>query len=430
MPDRAGVAGITPIGTGGIKMDNRTSYSRGTAVRRRTVKRKSGSDNKITALFDLLRPSKNPPDYIFLAVVLILLAYGIMMLFSASNARALANYGDSFHFIKRQLFWAIIGGVAMFACSKLDYHILGGKVAGIIYLVCLGLLILVISGLGTTVNGSTRWLFRFQPSEAAKFAIILIFAYNLSQPNGQRDLKCCEKGIGKKYIKSFCTSLLPYIIMLVIYFLFIALQPHFSCIVLIGLTAVLMLFVAGTPLKHFFVIGGPAIAAALIYALSADYRVARLTSFLDPFADARGDGWQIVQSLYAIGSGGIFGVGLGESRQKFMSLPEPHNDFIFSVLSEELGLVGAVVLIVLFIILVVRGIRIAAKAPDLFGTLLVIGIVGIVALQALINIAVVTSTIPVTGMPLPFFSYGGTALCITLAEMGIVLNVSRQSQVS
>ena len=156
--------------------------------------------------------------------------------------------------------------------------------------------------------------------------------------------------------------------------------------------------------------------------------MARITSFLDPFADKQGSGWQIVQSLYAIGSGGIFGVGLGKSRQKFQSLPEPHNDFIFSVLCEELGLVGAILLITLFILLLYRGIKIAAKAPDLFGTLLVVGIVGIVVLQALVNIAVVTASIPVTGMPLPFFSYGSTALTITMAEMGIVLNVSRQSK--
>lgn len=408
-------------------MDNRNYYNTNKTTRRRTV-RKRKSDSVVSAIIEMLKPSKSSPDYIFLGVVLVLLAFGLMMLFSASNARAYANYGDAFYFIKRQVGWALLGGVLMFLASKFDYHSLGGKIAGIIYMVCLGLLVLVIAGLGTTVNGSTRWLFGFQPSEAAKFAIILIFAYNLSQPDGQKDLKCCAKGFGKKYFKSFFTSLLPYIIMLVIYVFFIALQPHFSCIILIGLTSVLLLFVAGAPLKHFFVVGGPAAAAALAYAFSADYRVARFTSFLDPFADARGDGWQIVQSLYTIGSGGVFGVGLGESRQKFMSLPEPHNDFIFSVLCEELGLVGAILLISLFIIFAVRGIQIATKAPDLFGTLLVVGIVGIVGLQALINIAVVTSSIPVTGMPLPFFSYGGTALCITMAEMGVVLNVSRQSK--
>ena len=156
--------------------------------------------------------------------------------------------------------------------------------------------------------------------------------------------------------------------------------------------------------------------------------MARITAFLNPFADKQGDGWQIVQSLYAIGSGGLFGVGLGKSRQKYLSLPEPQNDFIFSVLAEELGLLGAILLIVLFLFLIVRGIKIASKSPDLFGKLLVTGIIGIVAFQAIINIAVVTSSIPVTGMPLPFFSFGSTALSITMAEMGIVLNVSRQAQ--
>ena len=181
-------------------------------------------------------------------------------------------------------------------------------------------------------------------------------------------------------------------------------------------------------MKHFGLLAVVAAVFLVVAILFSPYRLERVLTFADPFADKQGSGWQIVQSLYAIGSGGVFGVGLGKSRQKFLSLPEPHNDFIFSVLCEELGLIGAIVLIGLFIWLVIRGIKIAAKAPDLFGTLLVTGIIAIIALQALINIAVVTASIPVTGMPLPFFSYGGTALTITMAEIGVVLNVSRQSK--
>ena len=181
-------------------------------------------------------------------------------------------------------------------------------------------------------------------------------------------------------------------------------------------------------MRHIVICGGAVAAILVIYGVSAEYRLARLTSFLDPFKDMQGDGYQIVQSLYAIGSGGLFGVGLGKSRQKFMSLPEPQNDFIFSVLCEELGFIGALVLILLFAALLYRGIKIAKNSPDLFGSLLVVGFVAQIIIQVILNIAVVTSTVPVTGMPLPFFSYGGTAMCITMAEMGIVLNVSRQSK--
>ena len=174
---------------------------------------------------------------------------------------------------------------------------------------------------------------------------------------------------------------------------------------------------------------GLAAVPVLVFAIvQAPYRLARVTTFLDPFADIQGEGWQIVQSLYAIGSGGIFGAGIGQSRQKFMNIPEPQNDFIFSILAEEFGLLGAILVSLMFIFLIARGVKIALKAPDLFGALLTTGIITMIAIQALVNIAVVTSSIPVTGMPLPFFSYGGTALAITMAEMGIVLNVSRHSK--
>ena len=201
------------------------------------------------------------------------------------------------------------------------------------------------------------------------------------------------------------------------------LEPHFSCAALIGITSCVLMFTAGTPKRYFFLLIALIIPVGAGLIIAEPYRLARIVSFADPFADMQGSGWQVVQSLYAIGSGGFFGVGLGNSRQKFQSLPEPYNDFIFSVLCEELGLIGATLLIFLFILLLVRGIQIELKAPDLFGTLLCIGFVGIVLIQAALNIAVVTATAPNTGIPLPFFSYGGTALVITMAEMGIVLNI-------
>ena len=375
----------------------------------RTKKRENG-------LINWVRPVDGKADYVFLAIVVLLIAYGIIMLFSASNAKAYSTYGDALYFVKRQAVGILIGVVGMVFCAKFDYHRYGGKIAGILYAGTAVLLVLVIAGLGSTVNGATRWLFGFQPSEIAKIAIIILFAYNLSRQSGQNDIKNFKKGF------------LPYMLLLLVYVVLLALEPHFSCIILIFATALILIFAAGAPIKHFIYLAIPAIPAIIVLIIKEPYRLQRVISFGDPFKDMKGSGWQIAQSLYAIGSGGIFGVGLGQSRQKFQALPEPQTDFIFSVLGEELGLVGAIILMVLFVLLLIRGIKIAANAPDMFGTLLVVGIVGIVVLQAIINIAVVTATIPVTGMPLPFFSYGNTALSITMAEMGIVLNVSKQSR--
>lgn len=385
---------------------------------RTSVRRKSSekTENGLGSFIKNVLLAGGKIDFIFLLIVGVLVIYGLMMLFSAGSARAYTMYGDVFYFVKRQAFWVVLGAAAMIGFANFDYHRLGKKLAGSMYVGCGVLLFLVIAGLGTTVNGATRWLFGFQPSEIAKIAIIIIFAYNISTTSGQKDLK------------SFKNGFMPYLVLLGIYIILLMLEPHFSCVLLISITAMAILFVGGVPLKHFGYIMVPALVGIVVLIAIEPYRMQRVLSFFDPFADAQGSGWQIVQSLYAIGSGGVFGVGLGQSKQKFQSLPEPQNDFIFSVVCEELGLIGAIILILLFAALLIRGIQIAMKAPDLFGTLLVVGIVGIVTLQALINIAVVTSSVPVTGMPLPFFSYGGTALCITMAEMGIVLNVSKQTR--
>lgn len=365
-------------------------------------------------LAQVLSPVKNPVDYPFLIAVCLLVAFGLMMLFSAGSAKAFANYGDTLYYFKNQLVGAILGIAGMYFCSKIDYHSLRHW-ALILYVACGVLLVMVlIPGLGTTSGGATRWLFGFQPSEIAKFALILFVSVWVER--------------NQQYMPSFMKGFMPCMIMLAIYVVLLIFEPHFSCIILMTLTVMLILFVGGAKIKHFFYIGLPGVLGAAVMILIEPYRMARVVSFMDPFADVQGSGWQIVQSLYAIGSGGLFGVGLGQSRQKFQSLPEPQNDFIFSVLAEELGLIGALVLIGLFIFLIYRGVKIASKAPDLFGTLLTAGIIGIIAFQAVINIAVVTSSVPVTGMPLPFFSYGSTALIITMCEIGVVLNVSRQCE--
>lgn len=361
-----------------------------------------------------LRVSEGETDHYFLLVVGLLLAFGLIMLFSAGSARAFANFGDSLWYIKSQIVGAILGGGAMFVTSKVDYHEWGRWATVALFGSAFLLLLVIIPGVGTTTNGATRWLFGFQPSEIAKVAIILFYALSLTKNH--------------KLLNNFIWGFIPYMLILLVFVILLGLEPHFSCILLIGFTAVVLLFAAGIKLRYFVIAGIPALIGLIIYAVSDTYRIARFISFADPFADKQGDGWQVVQSLYAIGSGGIFGVGLGQSRQKYQSLPEPQNDFIFSVLAEELGLVGAVILILLFGFLVYRGAQIAMKAPDMFGSLLVTGIISIVGVQALLNIAVVTASVPATGMPLPFFSFGSTALVITMAEMGIVLNVSRQSK--
>ncbi len=380
----------------------------------RTARGTRRENNKGKDFVAWLRQPRSDIDYPFLIVVGLLIAFGLIMLFSAGSARAFANFGDSLWYVKKQFMFALLGVVAMYVASKYDYHKI--PVKPLLY-VSIGLLILVIiPGVGTTTNGATRWLFGFQPSEAAKIAIIVYFSYKISS-NPNR-------------LNSFVYGFLPLIGVLGVFAVLLMLEPHFSCVILIGLTACLIMFVGGAKIKHFLILGAPVLCGGVVAIALSPYRLARVVSFLNPFADAKGDGWQIVQSLYAIGSGGLFGVGLGQSRQKYQSLPEPQNDFIYSVLSEELGLMGAIILAALFAFLIIRGIKIAAKAPDLYGTLLAIGIVGIIGFQALINIAVVTSSVPVTGMPLPFFSYGGTALTITMGEMGIVLNISRQARSS
>lgn len=366
---------------------------------------------------DLLRLKKNMTgiDLKFLVMVYALLAFGLIMVLSASSPIAYAEENDSFFYFKKQLLWAVIGTGGLLFMANFDYRKLK-KLAWPLYILNIVILLLVLVA-GSESNGAKRWLqfggFRFQPTELTKIIIIVFYAALLSET---------YKYIGK------IRMLLIYAVFLGITAVLIMLQPHMSCTILIIATVGIMLFAAGLKWWHIFTLGIFAGAGAFFLAMTSDYRRARMLTFLNPFTDIQGDGWQIVQSLYAIGSGGIFGAGLGQSRQKYMNIPEPQNDFIFAIIAEELGLLGCILVIVMFAYLIYRGIKIAVKAPDLFGKILVIGIIGLVAIQAVINIAVVTSTMPVTGMPLPFFSYGGTALAVTMAEMGIVLNVSKHSE--
>lgn len=367
--------------------------------------------------------TKGSSDYLILIIVMLILALGMIMVLSASSPASLSESGDSYRYFKKQAIAAGLGLVAMFVVSKIDYRIYK-KFAWPIYIIFM-ILLVVVGFAGTDAGGARRWIiiagFNFQPSEFAKIGFIIFFAAILTEL--KKDGRINSLAWGFFYPLAW---LIP--IVGAIY----GLQNHFSATFLIGVVTVIQMFIAGVKLRYFFTIGGMGFGALLSLillknggTLGEGFRSERIQTWLDPFSDPTGAGWQIIQSLYAIASGGMFGAGLGESKQKYLYLPEPHNDFIFAVLAEELGFFGCVVVIILFAIFIWRGIIISMKAPDTFGSLIAIGIVSLIGLQSLINIAVVTGTVPVTGMPLPFFSYGGTAIIANLIAVGILLNISR-----
>lgn len=356
-------------------------------------------------------------DLVFLILVLFLLAFGLIMVASSSYVSALHKYGDSYYFIKRQLIWALVGVAVLLVVPRLDYHVI--RRGAIIFLgVSVVLLILVYTPLGIEVNGARRWLgvgsLRFQPSELAKLAIIVVFSSYMAA--------------NYKRMKEFKVGILMPGIVLAVVCALVAFETHISGAILIFSIGIVMMVVGGVSLKWFGSLAGAGTAALAGFAFLTPYAKTRIDTWLDPFSDPTGSGFQTVQSLYAIGSGGLLGKGLGLSRQKYLYIPEPQNDYIFSIVCEELGFLGAMMVIVLFVLLIWRGFYIAYHAKDKFGSLLVIGIVSRVAIQTILNIAVVTNAIPPTGISLPFFSYGGTSLLMLLFEMGIVLAVSRQSR--
>ena len=358
-------------------------------------------------------------DVPFLAVLLALLCYGLLMLFSAGYAVALYRRGDAYIYIRPQLLFAALGVAAMYAASLVDYHI-WHKLAWPILGVALALLVVVL--FMPEYNGCKRWIVlpglgTLQPSEIAKFAVVVAFAHIIS--------------LNHDRMRTFSAGVLPFALILGVVAVLMLLEPHLSGTVLILAIGAVLMFVGGTGLQWFALAGGlgvGAIAAAVIALPQlVPYAAGRLASWQDPFADPLGEGHQTIQSLYAIASGGMAGLGLGNSRQKYLYVPEPQNDFIFSILCEELGFAGAALAVGLFLLLLLRGISIAVRARDKFGALLAVGFVVQGVLQAVLNIAVVTNTIPNTGISLPFFSSGGTSLLMLLGEMGVVLSVSRQA---
>lgn len=364
-------------------------------------------------------------DFSFFLIVLILLTFGLIMLFSATYASAkVSAYQDSYYFINRQLLFALGGLAAMIVISFIDYHILFTKVVLKTAIIVSAGLMLLVRVMGSTVNGAERWIaigpITIQPSEILKFVTILVIA-DYMQRNYDN-------------MKSLTKGFIPIMIRIAIACGLVVIQPHLSATLIILVISICMLYIGGAKGTHvagvLVLIG---IAAVMVFTvfpmLGFDYVSARMLSLKDPEADIRGDTYQTYQSLIALGSGGMFGQGLGNSHQKYSYLPFAENDFIFSVIVEELGFVGAVVVILLFLLLIIRGFYIAASAPDKEGMLLCAGIVIQIGIQAFLNIAVASNAFFNTGVSLPFFSYGGTALLMQLGEMGIVLNISRKASI-
>lgn len=365
-----------------------------------------------------LPAKKTTPDFILMIVTLMLLAVGLTMVYSASAIWADYKFDDSFFFAKRQMLFAGVGIIAMFFIMNVDYWT-WRTWAKVVIIICFVLLLLVlVPGVGNVRNGSRSWIgvgaFSIQPSEFMKLAMIVFMAKFLSEK--------------QKLITSFRKGLIPSLGLVFLAFGLIMLQPDLGTgTVMVG-TCVVMIFIAGARISHFVWFAAAGLAGFVALVLSAPYRIKRITSFLDPWEDPLGSGFQIIQSLYAIGPGGLFGLGLGQSRQKFFYLPEPQTDFIFAILAEELGFIGGSFVILLFALLLWRGIRIALGAPDLYGSFLAVGIIAMVAIQVMINIGVVTGLMPVTGITLPFLSYGGSSLTLMLMAIGVLLNISRYAR--
>lgn len=346
--------------------------------------------------------------------VMLLLIIGLIALFSASYSNALFYHGDATHFITRQGMFAAIGVVAMVAISKIPYKLYARFHMPMLWL-SIVLLILVITPLGTASKGAQRWLFGFQPSELAKITVIVCFSYWIARDT--------------KGIRSLRGLIKPYGLLLAVYIGLLYLEPHTSAMLIICGIGVLLLVAGGMRLWYFGPIAAIGVGAVTVFYFSFEHVQERFSVWLDPFANMRNEGWQGAMSQIAIGSGGLFGLGLGKGRQKHLYLPEPQNDFIFSSWCEEMGLIGALIVLALFAYLIYRGFRVARAAPDKFGCLLATGITAKLAVQTLMNLFVVTGIIPITGASLPFFSYGGTALLMQLGEMGILLNISRYMRV-
>lgn len=374
------------------------------------------SDERLVDYTSDVTIERGSMDLPFATLTILLLTIGVIMVLSASYVRAYyTEEGNATYYFTRQLVFAVSGIIIMFIASKFPIRFY----RRLSYLMLIGtvilLMLVLVIGVGTG-GGVKRWIQlpggqTIQPSEFAKISVILVFA----------DMICRYKN----YMGTFRYGIAPFAVILGVLALLLIMEPHMSATIIIFGIGAVMMFVGGTRLFWFIAGGGLLAIAFFVVAVMFPYMSTRIVTWRDPFSNMQGDGYQIVQSLYAIGSGGMFGLGLGQSRQKYLYLPEEHNDFIFAVVCEELGFVGAIIILILFAMLIIRGYWIAMHCRDRYSFLVAVGISTLLAMQVILNVAVVTNTIPCTGISLPFFSYGGTALWIELAEMGILLSISR-----
>jgi cell division protein FtsW len=353
------------------------------------------------------------PDFWLILLTFLLVGFGLVMVFSTSYYKGILDYQNSYYFFNKQLLFAGVGLILFFIFSNIPYPWYRKHIGKLIF-VCVLILIIVLL-FGDITNGARRWLnfgtFTFQPSEFVKIAMILYTASIMVKKQA--------------VLHNFKKTILPPLTVITIICGLLVIQPHYSATIIIFATCMIIIFCAGAKLRQLLLLASAGLPILVGVLFLDQYRVNRVMTLFNPFNDPQNHGYQVIYSLYAIGPGGITGVGLGNSIQKMAYLPEAHTDFIFSIIAEELGFIGAGTLIILFTIYVIRGVRIALQAPDLFGTLLGIGIVTMFAIQVVFNIGVVTALLPVTGVPLPFISYGGSSLMFQLIATGILLNISR-----
>ncbi len=354
-------------------------------------------------------------DYKLLISVIILSIFGCIMIYTSSNVWALYKFNDAFKYLKNQSIFLILGIFLMYFLSKLDYNFYKKK-ANLIIGICFILLVLVlIPGIGVIRNGSRSWFgvfgFGIQPSEATKIGLVIFVSKYLS--NNYSIMYNIKKGV------------LPILSIILIFFILIMLEPDFGTACVITLSLIAMIFISKVKLSFFIKIGLTGLLGVVVLIIIAPYRMARIVSFLNPWSDPLGSGFQIIQSLYAIGPGGLFGLGLGNSIQKHFYLPEPQTDFIFSIISEELGFIGILIVSMLFMFIFYRCIKISLNTKDLFGKYLCFGLSFTIIFQTILNLCVVIGLVPVTGVTLPFLSYGGSSLLVSLTSIGIILNISK-----
>lgn len=361
-------------------------------------------------------------DPVLLVTIVILVCFGIIMCFSASAPSAQSRYGDSYYYVKRQIIWSVLGFIGMSFASLINCEFY--KKHSFKMLVASWALV-AITLIMPPVNGARRWLgiggLGIQPSEMLKITLIIYLAKLLSKQEWAKN----DDSV-KGFFINYYEDLKVYIFVLLVTVGLLYLQPHISCILLICAVSAVMLIVGGIRFKYVLVTAAAGIPAVIYLIMQKGYALERLASYLDPFKYAQDEGYQIVQSFYAIGSGGLFGLGIGQSRQKFLYIPEPQNDFIFSIICEELGFIGAMLVILLFAVLIYRGIIASINSTSTYCSLIALGITTLIAVQVFVNIGVVTGIVPVTGMALPFFSYGGSSFVFMLTSMGILLNVSKK----